>query len=220
MSPNFLIFCTNAVKIRSKCGSACDRFRIVALCLLVALFVSAVLSGIADTARAADAIPEGESVPDRWEGKVLARSLNVRAGPGEGYPIVGKLKRGDTVTAVDESGRWVRLEGVGDGKTGAWAYRSFVRLPEDFMAPAFGDEENAFIDWAAARGDLAEISVDSSRRLSIVLVEPSDKASATAIAREIGCTWRERMQLDETVTVTVWPQSGPLEGWVAQATCP
>jgi hypothetical protein len=46
------------------------------------------------------------------------------------------------------------------------------------------------------------------------------EATAAAIAREIGCAWRERMQLDEKVTVTVWPTGGPLGGWVAQATCP
>jgi hypothetical protein len=151
---------------------------------------------------------------------VIAGSLNVRAGPGEGYPIVGKLVRGDRVVAVDEAGRWVRLEGVGDGSTEAWAYKSFLRLPGDFMAPALGDEENAFIDWAASRGDLAEISIDSTRRLSIVLSKPASESAAAAIARDIGCSWRERMDLDEPVTVTVWPASGPLEGWVAQATCP
>lgn len=157
---------------------------------------------------------------NRWEGKVIARALNVRAGPGEGYPVIGKLKRGDVVIAVDESGRWVRLDGVGDGTTEAWADRSFVRLPTDFMAPALGEEENDFIDWAAARGDLAEISIDGSRRLSIVLKAPAGEPAATIIAREIGCEWRKRMDMKESVTVTVWPESGPLAGWVAQATCP
>ena len=170
--------------------------------------------------QAAEPEPAGDPLPDHWEGKVVVDRLNVRAGPGESYAIVGKLKRGDSVIAVDESGRWIRIEGIGDGKTDGWAYRAFLRLPEGFMAPAFGDEENAFIDWAAARGDLAEISIDATRRLSIVLAEPAGKSAAAAIAREIGCTWRERMELDEKVTVTVWPKTGPLQGWVAQATCP
>ena len=172
------------------------------------------------TVRAADPEPAGERGADSWAGKVVTRSLNIRAGPGKGYPIVAKLKRGDAVKAVDESGRWVRLDGVGDGSVQTWAYRSFLWLPEDFMAPALGNEENEFIDWAAARGDLVEISIDSTRRLSIVLANASDEAAAVAVAREIGCAWRERMELDERVTVTVWPESGPLEGWVAQATCP
>jgi hypothetical protein len=160
----------------------------------------------------------GERQPESWAGTIGVRSLNLRAGPGEGYPIVGTLKRGDAIVAIDESGRWVRLES--SGETEVWAYRAFVNLPADFMAPALGDAENAFIDWAAARGDLEEFSIDSSRRLSIVLAAPAVEATAAAIAREIGCAWRERMQLDEKVTVTVWPTGGPLGGWVAQATCP
>jgi hypothetical protein len=167
---------------------------------------------------AADPEIAGERQPDRWEGVVTARSLNVRAGPGEGYPIVGKLKRGERIVAVDEAGRWVKLDGIGDAE--AWAYRAFVRLPDDFMAPALGDAENEFIDWAASRGDLAEFSIDGSRRLSIVLATPGDAAMAQQVAYEIGCEWRARMDLDEKVTATVWPAEGPLAGWVAQATCP
>lgn len=160
----------------------------------------------------------GERQPESWAGTIGARSLNLRAGPGEGFPIVGTLKRGDAIVAIDEAGRWVRLEA--SGETEVWAHRSFVNLPDDFMAPALGDAENAFIDWAAARGDLEEFSIDSSRRLSIVLAAPAVEATAVAVAREIGCAWRERMQMDEKVTVTVWPTGGPLGGWVAQATCP
>lgn len=171
-------------------------------------------------AQAADPEIAGERHAERWEGVVTARSLNVRAGPGEGYPIVGKLKRGEKVVAIDEAGRWVRLDGVDDGDTEAWAYRAFVRLPDDFMAPALGDAENEFVDWAAARGDLVEFSIDSSRRLSIVLATPADADSAQKVAREIGCEWRARMDMEETVTVTVWPEEGPIAGWVAQATCP
>ena len=169
-------------------------------------------------ARAAEGDSAADRQTDRWQGTVTARNLNVRAGPGEGYPIVETLKRGDKVVAVDEVDRWVRLEGIGEDE--AWAYRPFVRLPDDFMAPALGDLENDFIDWASERGDLAEFAIDSTRRLSIVLSETGDEEEAAAIAREIGCAWRTRMQLDEKVTVTVWPPNGPLSGWVAQATCP
>jgi hypothetical protein len=182
--------------------------------------VLAALLGIGIGAAAADQEVAGKRAPDRWEGTVLARSLNVRAGPGEGYPIVTTLKRGDAIVAVDEQSRWVRLEGIGEGDVEAWAYRRFLSLPDDFMAPALGDAENDFIDWAAARGDLEEFSIDGVQRLSVVLAVPSDAAGAAAIAREIGCAWRERMQLEEKVTVTVWPDSGPLGGWIAQATCP
>jgi len=180
--------------------------------MVLAIFLAAHDAGAAENDDAAD------RQTDRWQGTVTARSLNVRAGPGESYPIVETLERGDKVVAVDETGRWVRLEGIGEEE--AWAYRPFLSLPDDFMAPALGDVENDFIDWAAERGDLAEFAIDSTRRLSIVLSAAGDSDEAAAIAREIGCAWRARMQLDEKVTVTVWPPDGPLSGWVAQGTCP
>lgn len=189
------------------------RWRTVCATLLVVFLIPIVV-------RAAERSDSNDVSVDHWSGKIIARTLNVRKGPGEGYPIIGKLKRGDEIVAVDESGRWVRLEGFGDGSTEAWIYRAFVRLPKSFMAPALGDKENAFIDWAAARGDLAEISVDDVVRLSIVLAESAGETAAAAIAREVGCSWRERIEVEETVTVTVWPKTGPLEGWIVQATCP
>jgi len=153
-----------------------------------------------------------------WAGEITARSLNVREGPGENYEIVGKLKRGDKVEAVDAIGRWVRLNEEKD----AWVSRRFVKLPEDFMAPAFSDAENAFLDWAAERGDLEEISVDGDGRISVVLITElkGDAEAAAAIARDVGCGYREQLALEAPVTVTVWPEGGPAEGWVAQASCP
>jgi len=41
---------------------------------------------------------------------VTARTLNVRGGPGDGFPVVGTLARGDIVEAVDEKGGWIRLK--------------------------------------------------------------------------------------------------------------
>mgnify|MGYP003627218857 CR=1 FL=1 len=187
------------------------------LCFFMAGAVGFCVLAAAGAAAAADD-DAGVRQPKSWQGTVVARSLNVRAGPGDGYPIVGTLQRGDSIVVVGESGRWVRLEQ--DDGAEVWAYRAFVKLPDDFMAPALGDAENAFIDWAAARGDLEEFSIDGSRRLSIVLKAPADEAAASAIAREIGCAWRDRMQMEEIVTVTVWPEDGPFGGWVAQATCP
>ena len=153
-----------------------------------------------------------------WPGVITARSLNVREGPGENYEIVSKLKRGDKVEAVDAIGRWVRL----NVEIEAWVHRKFLKLPEDFMAPAFSDEENAFLDWAAERGDLEEISVDGDGRISVVLhaEQGDDVAVAAAIAREVGCGYREQLAYEPVVTVTVWPEAGPAEGWVAQASCP
>ncbi len=164
------------------------------------------------------AAQEPRRVRGVWAGEISARSLNVREGPGENYEIVGKLKRGDKIEAVDAVGRWVRL----NGDTDAWVHRSFLKLPEDFMAPAFSDAENSFLDWAAGRGDLGEISVDGDGRISVVLVPElgADAETAKAIAREVGCGYRDQAGFDGPVTVTVWPEEGPTGDWVAQARCP
>lgn len=162
-----------------------------------------------------------------WQGTVRVKNLNVRGGPGEGHGIVARLKRGNKITAVDQSGRWVRIIGIkadGSGEDApdidAWVHRSFVRLPKNFLAPTFGDAENSFVDWAIARGDLSELSIESSERLSLVLAEETDKALAPDIALEVGCAYREQLEIAETVVVTVWTDKGAAAGWLAQVSCP
>lgn len=169
-----------------------------------------------------------EPAPKRsWEGTIRVKDLNVRGGPGEGHDIVAKLKRGDKIVAVDQSGRWVRvigLKGEGGGEDApdidAWVHRSFVNLPKDFMAPTFGDAENAFVDWAIARGDLAELSIESGKRLSVRLAEETAQKQAGLIAFEIGCAYREQLKIADPVTVTVWTSKGAVAGWLAQVSCP
>ncbi|NKB48788.1 MAG: SH3 domain-containing protein [Alphaproteobacteria bacterium] len=162
-----------------------------------------------------------------WQGTIRVKKLNVRGGPGEGYDIVAKLKRGDKVTAVDQSGRWVRVIGLktddGDENSPeieAWVHKSFLNLPKDFLAPAFGDEENAFVDWAIARGDLAELSIEGAERLSVVLGEETNTDHASLIAFEVGCAYRSQLKITEPVTVTVWTAKGAAAGWLAQISCP
>ncbi|MBO22063.1 MAG: hypothetical protein CMM26_06815 [Rhodospirillaceae bacterium] len=155
-----------------------------------------------------------------WETSISARILNVRAGPGEGHSIVGKLKRGDKIRAFDESGRWVHIRGFDDSDATGWVHRSFVLLPPDFMAPAFGDAENAFLEWASERGDLSEVSVEADDRISIVLGTGVPADWAEMIAREVACTWRDLLDPRRDVTATVWPLDGPGDGWLNQTRCP
>ncbi len=155
-----------------------------------------------------------------WEGTVAARTLNVRAGPSTGQEIVARLKRGQKLEAFDEEGRWVHVREFDDtGRTG-WVSRAFVRLPEDFLAPAFGDIENAFLEWASTRGDLSEISIDADNRLSMVLDPRTSSSRAPFVAREVACAYRARLGLETPVVATVWPPDGPTRGWTAQVTCP
>lgn len=161
-----------------------------------------------------------EEPPKSWEGTITARTLNVRAGPGQSRDIVTRLKRGDRVIAFDEQDNWVHIREFDDsGKTG-WVSRSFVRLPESFMAPAFGDIENAFLEWASDRGDLSVVSVEADNRLSLVLNQDLESAGAARVAREVACVYRARLSLEGPVVATVWSSSGPQDGWIVQVTCP
>ena len=40
---------------------------------------------------------------------VKSGTVNVRKGPGDKYPVVVKLKRGDGVRAVSRQGKWVKI---------------------------------------------------------------------------------------------------------------
>lgn len=40
---------------------------------------------------------------------VKSGNVNVRKGPGDKYPVVVKLKRGDGVRAVSRQGKWVKI---------------------------------------------------------------------------------------------------------------
>lgn len=155
-----------------------------------------------------------------WEATISARTLNVRAGPGEGHPIVSKLKRGDKARAFDEDGRWIHIRGFDDTDAMGWVHRSFVRLPKEFMAPAFGEAENDFLEWASQRGDLSEVSIEVDDRISIILGPGVAAERADAIARDVACTWRELLDPKVDVTATVWPDTGTGAGWVTQTRCP
>lgn len=155
-----------------------------------------------------------------WEATISARTLNVRAGPGEGHPIVGKLKRGDKARAFDEDGRWIHIRAFDGTDTTGWVHRSFVRLPKEFMAPAFGEAENDFLEWASERGDLSEVSVEADDRISIVLGSDVDAERADAIARDVACAWRDLLDPKVAVTATVWPDTGTGDGWLTQTRCP
>ncbi len=182
--------------------------------------VLAGIAGLVALAVLADAAlgQEVRRVRGLWPAEVKARSLNVRGGPGENFDIVDKVGRGETIIVVDQVGRWVRLHRDEE----AWVHRRFISLPDDFMVPAFSAEENAFLEWAGAREDLEEVSVDGDGRLSIVLADetPAMLAKAGEVAQAVGCAYREQVGYEEPVTVTVWPVAGPSAGWIEQATCP
>lgn len=70
------------------------------------------------------AAPSAPSVQGSAFRPVIANSANVRGGPSTGFPVVGRLTRGDEVEVVeaDPSG-WVRIRVQGDGIDGWIAAR-------------------------------------------------------------------------------------------------
>jgi uncharacterized protein YraI len=74
--------------------------------------------------------PEGCSV---WvhrdfieDGRVSAADLNVRAGPGSNYSVVGSIPRGTTVESISEHGEWLQTKPF-PGCT-FWISKEFVEL--------------------------------------------------------------------------------------------
>ena len=74
--------------------------------------------------------PEGSSV---WvhrdfieDGRVSATELNVRAGPGSNYSVVGSIPRGTTVESISEHGEWLKTRPF-PGCT-FWISKEFVEL--------------------------------------------------------------------------------------------
>lgn len=43
-------------------------------------------------------------------GTITANSLNIRSGPGTSYKTAGSVKKGDTVTVLEKSGNWGRID--------------------------------------------------------------------------------------------------------------
>ncbi len=67
------------------------------------------------------------ATPQIWS--VAVERLNLRAGPGVGYPVVATLKRGDDVIDLGETAgsgedRWVRVRA---GTQEGWVFRAFLR---------------------------------------------------------------------------------------------
>jgi hypothetical protein len=86
-------------------------------------------------------VSTGSITTDRVEGRVTAYALNVRAGPGTAYPIVGGLSLGDSVEVVGKNaaGTWLQINYNGQEDWIAAAYvdltGSLVTVPEVSAPP-------------------------------------------------------------------------------------
>ena len=65
-------------------------------------------------------------------GTVVPRRLNVRAGAGENYSVVGLVERGDQVKEVSRKGNWVQIE----APEGTFAFVAARYVQQEGVAPA------------------------------------------------------------------------------------
>jgi len=65
---------------------------------------------------------------DRTNKTVLPRKLNVRAGPGENYSVVGVLERGDTVKEIRVVDNWTEIETP--AKAYGFVAAEYIALPD------------------------------------------------------------------------------------------
>jgi uncharacterized protein YgiM (DUF1202 family) len=63
---------------------------------------------------------------------VLPKRLNLRAGPGENYSIVGLVERGTTVSEILNKGKWAQIE----APTNAYAFVAAMYLKQEALAAA------------------------------------------------------------------------------------
>ena len=61
---------------------------------------------------------------------VLPKKLNLRAGPGENYSVVGLIQRGTTVSEVSNKGNWMKIE----APTSAYAFVAAMYLTQEAVA--------------------------------------------------------------------------------------
>ena len=82
------------------------------------------------TFTATDDRPEPVVMDDRPTGRVTAEAVNLRAGPGTGFAIVGRATRGQELPMTGaHDGIWVEVELAGvDGP--AWVHGRYFDAPE------------------------------------------------------------------------------------------
>lgn len=63
--------------------------------------------------------------------KVIPKLLNIRGGPGENYPILGRLHQGETITEIKTDFPWIEIE----PPTNAYAFMAAAFLQQEAVVP-------------------------------------------------------------------------------------
>lgn len=117
---------------------------------------------------------------------VIARSgLNLRAGPGVEFPVIGSLPLGARVHVVKQDGAWALVDGMGDGAADGHVLLSFLRKDAAAVpGPALGLAGAATAGPAAARGGFVTLDVSTLQ---------------TIMNRCAGVRIRSKLDLDQVV---------------------
>ncbi len=73
------------------------------------------------------AVVLGREEEERERYEVMASTLNIRSGPGVGFPSVAEpLKRGTEVVLLEKRDRWHNVELVKNGDIEGWVHNQFL----------------------------------------------------------------------------------------------
>ncbi|MEW6064732.1 MAG: SH3 domain-containing protein [Bacillota bacterium] len=130
---------------------------------------------------------------------VTADSLNVRSGPGTQHGIAGKVKKGDRLAVLSQSGDWIKVQ---SGSTTGWVASWLVKVQNAPAAPVNTPSSPP----AAGSGKVAVVTADS-------LNVRSGPGTQHGIAGQVkkGDRLTVLSQSGDWIKV----QSGSTTGWVA-----
>lgn len=82
------------------------------------------------------------------------------------------------------------------------------------------DKEDAFLDWASQKPQVAEMSVQAPGVVWVVLKPEAYKSgdAVTKLARELACGY-DRIVKAKGSTVTIWPETGTAGAFAAKEQC-
>ena len=109
--------------------------------------------------------------------------------------------------------------GIRAGLMMAWlasaAWAAPAKAPPQDVA-----KEDAFLDWAAEKPGVAEMSVQEPGTVWVALKPEAYKSldSVRKLARELACGY-DRIVKFKGATVTIWPETGTAGQYVAREQC-
>ena len=103
-------------------------------------------------------------------GIVTSKKLNLRAGPGENYSVVGMLERGEAVSQVEVKGDWMKIE----PPTNAYAFVAAMYLNQESSG-------NLATNVASSGETETPMTTNSVPESQPILTEPTTNAAPEAV---------------------------------------